>query len=266
MERRPRAVGRLRAPSVPVPESLIRDRPWRGFSRTSPSAGAHGLARCTALQIALTTRFRCLRVSGAVAPSAPGPLCWEDPGLSRIVTMGRSRIRRSAAGEKPARPAGGRFRRQPVRVVTAGSPPGHPGVTAGSPPGHRRVTAGSPPGHRRVTAGSPPGHRRVTAGSPPGHRRVTAGSPPGHRRVTAGSPPGHRRVTAGSPPGHRRVTAGSPPGHRRVTAGSPPGHRRVTAGSPPGHRGVTAESPRERSRPPAVDPAVGRGIPEDGRC
>jgi hypothetical protein len=58
------------APSVTVPESFVRK--WRATLRqpaNSPSAGA---AACGAsLQIIQTIRSFCLRVSGAVAPSAP---------------------------------------------------------------------------------------------------------------------------------------------------------------------------------------------------
>jgi len=53
---------------------LIRRRLGVAVSTDVPFGGCQRTNRRTALQIAPTTRFWCLRVSGAVAPSAPGRL------------------------------------------------------------------------------------------------------------------------------------------------------------------------------------------------
>jgi hypothetical protein len=127
--RPPQTVGRLRAPSVPVPESLIRVRPWQGDPRTSPSAGAHGfhpLHRSPDRPddtVPVPESFR-----GGCSVGAGSPSVWEDPGLSRIVAMGcalDTPIRprgRSPDSRPPARSADSQCALSPVgrrRAITA---------------------------------------------------------------------------------------------------------------------------------------------------
>jgi hypothetical protein len=72
------------APSVSVPERFIR----AALKRQNIPFGGRAISRAS-LQIVLMTRFFCLRVSGAVAPSAPSRIKRIDLSQA-IIADGRS--------------------------------------------------------------------------------------------------------------------------------------------------------------------------------